>query len=277
MRSPKLIHLNQIEERLLKAKLEAVRSSVAHAGEKGRELEYKVRHLLRDVLPPEYGLTTGFVAWLSPKGPVLSTQLDIIIYNAIQHAPLVHLDACDVLPLEAVYGYVEVKASLCSTSDKAEKLANNSIEMCIQKNAALRAMKTRAYRTHGIGTPFYKPWLSMRSYVVAFETSGDVANNVDAFASRMAQILRRQSNAHLHGVLVPEHGFFYTRPVNTNTAQEDDYFHVKYTTDHPLLAFKSLLLHGLATFMRPEPSWVPALDLYFSHKPQWHERTPSGE
>lgn len=274
MHSPNLVELSQIEERLLKAKLEAVRLSIAHTGERGRELEHQVRRLLRDILPPEYGLTTGFVAWLSPQGPVLSTQLDIIIYDAIQHAPLIHLDACDVLPLEAVYGYVEVKASLCSTSDEAKEPADNSIETCIRRNAPLRAMKTRAYRVHGIGRPFHEPWLSMRAYVVAFEASGSVATDAGALASRMAQVLKRQGNAHLHGVLVPEHGFFYTRPVNPNTADEDDYFRIRYTTDRPLLAFWSTFLKGLATFRRPEQSWVPAIDLYFSHMPQWHEQVP---
>lgn len=277
MHSPNFVELSQIEERLLRAKMEAVRLSIAHAGEKGRELEHQVRRLLRDLLPPEYGLTTGFVAGLSAEGPILSTQLDIIIYDAIRHAPLIHLDACDVLPIEAVYGYVEVKASLSSTSDDAKEFADNSIETCIRRNAPLRAMKTRAYRVSGIGTPFYAQWLSMRAYVIAFEAIGAIAADAGAFASRMAQVLKRQGNAHLHGVLIPEHGFFYTQPVNPNTADADDYFHVRYTTDHPLLAFRSILLQGLATFKRPEESWVPAVDLYFSHTRQWQERLPAAQ
>jgi hypothetical protein len=76
---------------------------------------------------------------------------------------------------------------------------------------------------------------------------------------------------------VLDHGFFYTRPVNPGDAEDDDYFHVRYTTDQPLLAFKSLLLQGLATFQWPPQSWVPAVDPYFSHQPQWHEQVPTGE
>jgi hypothetical protein len=282
MHSPKLVELSAIEERLLRAKLEAVRFAISHAGEKGRELEHQVRRLLREILPSEYGLTTGFVAYLTPQGPRLSAQLDIIIYDAIRHGPLVHLEACDVLPLEAVYGYVEVKASLCSTSDEAEKPSESSIEACISRNAPLRAMKTRVYREAGVGSPpstviYREPWLSIRAYVVAFEAEGLVANNPDAFASRTAQVLKRQGDSHLHGVLVPDHAFLYTRPVNPDDAEDDDYFHVRYTTDQPLLAFKSLLLQGLATFQRPPQSWVPAVDLYFSHQPQWHEQKPTGE
>jgi hypothetical protein len=282
MHTPDLAHLSRIEEQLLIARLEAVRLSIAHAGEKGRELEFQVRRLLRELLPPEYGLTTGFVAWLSPTGPVLSSQLDIIIYDAIRHSPLIHLEACDVLPLEAVYGYVEVKASLCSSSDEATSVADNSIESCAQKNAALRAMNTRAFRISNFGSPprtalFHEPWLSLRAYVVAFEASGSIAENPDAFASRMAQVLKRQKDAHLHGVLIPGNGFFYTQPVDPSIAQPDDYYHIRYTTDHPLLAFKTVLLQGLATFRRPTDGRVPAIDLYFSHTPQWKEQVPKLE
>jgi hypothetical protein len=287
MQSPDFAQLSRIEERLLKARLEAVRSSISHAGEKGRELEFQVRRVLRELLPPEYGLTTGFVASLSQSDPskyrpVLSSQLDIIIYDAIRHSPLIHLDVCDVLPLEAVYGYVEVKASLCSTSDEASEPAENSIEACIRRNAPLRTMKMRAYRVIRGGSPpitelIYAPWLSMRGYVVAFEISGTVAANPHALASRMAQFLKHEGNAHLHGVLVPEHGFFYTRPVDPKRAEDDDDFRVKYTTEHPLLAFKAKLLEGLATFQRPPESWVPAVDLYLSHEPQWHEQSPTSE
>lgn len=39
MHSPNLLELSAIEERLLLARLEAVRLAISHAGEKGRELE----------------------------------------------------------------------------------------------------------------------------------------------------------------------------------------------------------------------------------------------
>jgi hypothetical protein len=53
-------------------------------------------------------------------------------------APIVSLETCDVLPLEAVYGYVEVKATIRSSSDEAEKPAHNSIEKCLITNRGLR-------------------------------------------------------------------------------------------------------------------------------------------
>lgn len=282
MNAPNFANLSRIEEQLLAAKLEAIRMSISHAGEKGRALEHQVRLLLRSLLPPEYGLTTGFVAWLSPNGPVLSSQLDIVIYDAIRHSPLIHLESCDVLPLEAVYAYVEVKATLRSTSDAAATPTDDSIEACIRKNVAIRKMRSRVFNAPTGDSPItietqQMSWLALRSYIVAFEPIGTVATDADSFASRMAQVLRQHREAHIHGVLVPNHGFFYTRPVNAATASDDAYHHVRYTTDHPLLAFKTVLLQGLATFQRPPSSWAPAIERYFEHEPQWRERAPSIE
>jgi hypothetical protein len=143
--SPDFAALSRIEENLLVAKLEATRLSISHAGEKGRALEHLVHDFLRDLLPAEYGLSTGFVVWLSPTGPQLSPQLDIIIYDAIRSGPLIRLNTCDVFPLEAVYGYMEVKASLRSSSDDAKEPADNSIEKCIAQNVVMRGMDRRSF------------------------------------------------------------------------------------------------------------------------------------
>jgi hypothetical protein len=279
--SPDFVSLARIEEDLLVAKLEATRAAISHAGEKGRTLEQHVQALLRDLLPAEYGLSTGFVVWRSPHGPTLSTQLDIIIYDAIRGSPLIRLDTCDVFPLEAVYGYVEVKASLTSTSDAAAEPASNSIEVCVERNAALRGMDTRNFIVTIAGSPIAVerqciPWMSLRSYIVAFEVAGAVAGQPAAFAGRMADLLKRKGPpAHIHGVFVPKHGLFYTRPVDVREADPEDYFHVRYTTEHSLLAFKSLLLEGLATFPRPSQDWSIDLSGYLPHVADWQESSPT--
>jgi hypothetical protein len=100
--TPQFAELNKIEEELLVAKLQAVRMSIVHAGEKGRALEYGVRTLLRSILPAEYGLSTGFVVYHTGDGTRLSSQLDIIIYDAIRSGPIISLETCDVFHLEAV-------------------------------------------------------------------------------------------------------------------------------------------------------------------------------
>lgn len=276
--APDFSKLSALEENVLAAKLEAVRASISHGGEKGRALEFDVRQLLRGMLPPEYGLTTGFIASTSASGAVcLSSQLDIIIYDAIRHSPLIHLESWDVLPIEAVYGYVEVKASLRSSSDLTAKPASSSIEACIATNLELRKLRERVFNITIEGSPITiethrVPWLAPRAYVVAFEPDGAIASDADELAARMAEVLKRNRAAHLHGVLIPRHGFFYTRPVDVRTALDDDYSHVLYTTDHPLLAFKTILLQGLATFQRPPEGWAPAIDQYLNHTGKWQEK-----
>ena len=211
----------------------------------------------------------------------LSKQLDIIIYDAVRYSPLVRMESCDVLPLEAVYGYVEVKSTLRSTSDEAKELAHDSIESLVQQNAAIRALRERVFYNTLSGSPIQIEknsvhWLAPRAYVVAFEAIGTIAGSPDNFAKRLAEVLKRQENAHLHGILVPNLGFYYTRAVDEQSANADDYYHVKYTTDHPLLAFKTILLEGLATFQRPPVEWYPAIDRYLKHKGQWKEKSPYG-
>ena len=279
MSTPNLSELNGIEEQILLARLSSVRASIAHAGEKGRDLEFHVRRLLRDLLPGEYGLTTGFVAYVEADTVKLTSQLDIIIYDSIRYSPLVRMESCDVLPLEAAYGYVEVKATLRSSSDETQKPAHDSIEAIVGKNAAIRALRTRVFYETLAGSPIdvvkqTERWLALRAYVVAFEAVGEIAKDPDKFAKRLATVLKRQGDAHLHGILVPNGGFYYTRPVDIRSANADEYFHVKYTTDHPLLAFKSILLEGLATFQRPPVGWTAALDQYLKHAGQWVEQAP---
>lgn len=66
-KAPQFSELNAIEEKLLLAKLGAVRAAIAHAGEKGRALENGVRTFLRSILPAEYGLSNGFVVFHTIK------------------------------------------------------------------------------------------------------------------------------------------------------------------------------------------------------------------
>lgn len=277
---PKFAELNKIEEELLVAKLKAARMAIVHAGEKGRALEFEVRTLLRSILPAEYGLSTGFVVYHTDSGPRLSSQLDIIIYDAIRSGPIISLETCDVFPLEAVYGYIEVKATLQSSSDDANKPADNSIEKCLLNNQELRSMVDRRYWVSEAGSPVATmlvkhSWMSIRSYVFAFEPVGSVVNDLGQLAQRIANVSKKQgSPTHLHGVFIANHGFLYTVPVDVQVANPDDYYHIGFTSEHSLLAFKSLLLAGLARFPKPQDEWAPAIDQYFQHEPNWEFRKP---
>jgi hypothetical protein len=272
---PDFATLSRIEEHLLAARLDSIRSSINYAGEKGRALEQAVWGLLRELLPAEYGLSTGFIVWVSPSGPRLSRQLDIIIYDAVRCGPLIRLATCEVFPLEAVYGCVEVKATLRSTP-RRKPHADDSIEACVARNFELRQMDTRWYWAPTGGSPagFHRvevPWLSVRSYVVAFELVGEV-RDLAVLAKRMSVALKLSGGpAHLHGVFIPNQGMLSTLSVDERKAHRDDYFHVRYTRDHPLMAFKTMLLSELVTFDRPSHDWAPAVDKYFDSISEWRD------
>ena len=71
--------------------------------------------LVQELLPPEYGLTTGFIAYKSESGKtLLSPQLDIRVYDAIRHSPPYSFGVLRRTASGAVYGCVEVKAPLTS-------------------------------------------------------------------------------------------------------------------------------------------------------------------
>jgi len=219
----------------------------------------------------------GFVVFHAADGPRLSSQLDVIIHDALRNGPIVPLETCDVFPLEAVYGYVEVKATLKSSSDEAEKPAENSIEKCLMRNQELRNMRDRRYHLP-IGTvdTILMPaeWASripsIRSYAFAFEASDAITKDLMRLVQRMADYSKKLGNpTQLHGLFIVGQGFLSMRPVDQARAIPDDYFHTGYTEDHPLLAFKTSLSHALARVPRPHLYWAPAIEQYFQHQPKW--------
>lgn len=262
------------EEKLLSAKLDAVRASIRHGGEKGRAIEQSVLAFLRSFLPGEYGLSAGFVAYHDGESIKLSKQLDIIIYDAVRSAPLASLGTCDVFAIEAVFAYVEVKASLCSTSN-TEDAAADSIERCIADNHELRKMRERRYlQVSHHGSPYGVhrtrfDELSVRGYVFSLEARGSVACDIERLAQRVRQVSRAASRqAHLHGVFATNSGFLYTAPSTPETDKNHTH-HVRFTKTHPLLTFKATMLEQLATFWRPPPDWFIDVRSYFDRLPEW--------
>lgn len=88
---------------------ELAKSIVAHRPEKGRVVEGIVRSALRTILPVRYSIGTGFAVTASGK---ISPQLDIVIYDAFQNAPIILEGGAGLFPIECIYGFVEVKSVL---------------------------------------------------------------------------------------------------------------------------------------------------------------------
>jgi hypothetical protein len=271
-KSPDFIAVSSLEEQLLYQKLDTVRLVLSHAGEKGRSLEAEARDFLRDVLPAEYGLTTGFIAYHGENGPLLTSQLDLVIFDNVRCGPIARLGSCDVIPIESAYGYIEVKASLRSTSDGASELADNSIEQCIETNQVLRKIKVRKFWVPGVGSVTSAgvvcddSFPSLRSYVLAFSAEGEIARTPQLMAQRIANFCKRVGQpVHLHGVFVAGSAFYSTIPLSDNEIHKNDLTHafrVRYVSSDALAAFKWTLLHDLARFPRFPSYWTPALDQY---------------
>jgi hypothetical protein len=114
-KQPKFRKVSQLQGTALIDRQKIARELTDHPREKGRGLETDVAAVLRDILPAEYGVGTGFVAHIGDDAAELSAQLDVIIYDAIRGGPIGNVSTtCEVYSLEAVYGYVEVKAQLFS-------------------------------------------------------------------------------------------------------------------------------------------------------------------
>lgn len=273
---PDLGKFYEKEENALAARLDAIRAVLSHSGEKGRALEAVVSKLLRSILPSEYGLSTGFIAYEDENGDFrLSSQLDIIIYDALRCGPLARLEACDVFPLEAVYGYLEVKAAI-RTSRKKE-LPPDSLEYCVKQCAQLRDMTIRRYyrpksgtKTEAepvtIGNDKKKELLSIRSWVFAFEAKGRISK-----AGYLSQRLADCSadpyldlQPHVHGLFVAGYGYFGTVSEELPPGVRRSKYEVGFNTTHPLSAFKWSLLHDLARFWRFPQGWTPAVHRYVS-------------
>ena len=139
---------------------------------------------------------------------------------------------------------------------KRKNFPTNSIEKCIEKNRELRSMTDRRFWTPIVDDPvsaglIKNEWMSIRSYVFAFEAEGTVAQNPEEFAQRIADVSARLgSPVHLHGIFVAGQGYYVMRAIDVRKAKPEDYFHVGYTTTQPLAAFKWSLIQSLARFPR---------------------------
>jgi hypothetical protein len=257
------------EERVLEARLKAARAVLTHPGEKGRALEGVVMNLLRDFLPAEYGLGTGFIAYLASDGPKLTEQLDIIIYDALRCGPIARLEACEVYPLEAVYGYVEVKTEIKGTAtEKAEKKPE-TVAALVRQSKRLRGLLERVYwgpdstqRTVAHLHRWQIP-VSIRSFVFAFSCDGEVSDETaEVLKTNLETATERiGGDAFISGMYVGGVGFFRCIPVES----EDDprRFAYKMVTNGSLSAMKTYMLHGLARFPRIPLNVTPALELYW--------------
>jgi hypothetical protein len=132
MASTKAFDLDRLFEgvlRRLKTEAEYFSRLTDHDPELGRLNETHLVRMLRDYLPPKIGIGTGFIV-SGGAGRTQSPQCDIVLYDALNNAPLYKSDAWSIYPIEMVYGVIEVKTTL----------KPSTLKEAFNKCAAIRAM-----------------------------------------------------------------------------------------------------------------------------------------
>lgn len=102
----------QLDRMLATKQLQA--EPIGHNLEKGLGNEEALREVLRSFLPKKFGVAKGKVTNASGA---MSKHVDVIIYDAVE-CPSLFVDENDnqILPIERVYGCIEVKTTLSSAS-----------------------------------------------------------------------------------------------------------------------------------------------------------------
>jgi hypothetical protein len=170
-----------------------------HNPELGRLNETHLVSLLRAYLPPKIGIGTGFIASGGDR-PRQSPQCDIILYDALNNAPLYTSDAWSIYPIEMVYGVIEVKTTL----NKRE------LEDAFEKCAQIRSMATtpdgqgnKAYIQQVLPKPRVPTHFEVRFSDLPprfFVFGYDGWKTKNGLERNFESISRENKGAHIHGV-----------------------------------------------------------------------------
>ncbi|HNV36290.1 MAG: hypothetical protein BWX81_00401 [Spirochaetes bacterium ADurb.Bin110] len=252
----------KLEEKILTKRWEIIRKSINHSGEKGFAAEKEIHDILRSILPNEYGITTGFIAYKDNKEdpPKISKQLDLIIYDALKCSPLIRLGTCDVVPIEGVYAYVEIKGCLY----------NNEIKGILEETNRLRSITHRYYyEIDGPTTSKLREYgnknetaFPIRAYIICLTAESTlnyekIKENLENYSSKI------KGNVFISGMLVGNCGYFYSYSVDTNKQNDiSNQYKIYAIKDNGFLQFKNRILVDLSRFFRIPQNLTIALDLY---------------
>jgi hypothetical protein len=285
-----LHEFTKAEENVLSSRLNAIRASISHPGEKDESVEMEIMQFIRGFLPSEYGVGTGFIAYHAKQSVEetsivengetsykysyfaerdvlkLSSQLDIIIYDAMRSGPIVQLGTCEVFPLEGVYGYIEVKSSIGKRKDKQGKTA---IQRLLDQSNELRSMKTRLYwrplkgtYTRAVAFPFpLRESISIRSYAVILDAEA-LGSKKDIHALMQDDFrIHDGDETFMHGIYVNGKGFYRFNPMEEYLRK--DKRTISFYEQAPLSEFKKALYMDLCRFPRTPDGCTIAIDKYF--------------
>lgn len=122
---------------------------VKHAGDKGENREHILREFLSKYLPSRYGVAKGQIITKDGK---ISHSADIIIFDAL-NTPILYSEHTAIVPIEGVFGVIEVKSSLSKPEFIAAARQIESFKRMAPRELGL--IETREYVTlHRASRPF---------------------------------------------------------------------------------------------------------------------------
>ena len=104
----------------MKIDFEEITSKIQHNGEKGTARENILQEYLKSYIPKKYSFSKGTIVDCKD---VQSKQIDIIIHDKFLTPYLVDMNDTKIIPIESVYGVIEVKSTL--SKDELRKCVKN--------------------------------------------------------------------------------------------------------------------------------------------------------
>ena len=179
---------------------ELAKSLVQHKAEKGRIVEGVVKSALSTILPKRFSIGTGFAITSSEQS---SSQLDIIIYDALNNSPIILHSGMGLLPIECIYGIIEVKSALDRNEiDSSTKAIGIVRGFAKEKKYVLYGSHTDENDNTVVGEYELtdpRP-LSPRSFILTINSKYTTMNTLQ----EVLTISTEQNNAHVHGLYVLE-------------------------------------------------------------------------
>jgi hypothetical protein len=162
------------------------------------------------MLPGRFSLGTGFAITASGRS---SSQLDLVIYDAINNAPIILEGGAGLFPIECLYGFVEVKTILDSTAIDGFAKAVGTVRSFAPEKRFVAYRTRDSSEGHGVvdDMELADP-LPPRSFLFAIKSAyGDIASLVTDLTSAT-----EKHQAHIHGLAVMERGWLIRQKAYRN-------------------------------------------------------------
>lgn len=150
---------------------------IKHNLSKGINREERLKSILRSYLPKRFSISSGAV--VSSDGEQ-SSQIDIIVYDALEGFPLYGDDGNQLFPIECVYAVIEVKS----------RLTKDELDICKQNILSVKNMQKKAYERRGRAPRFTHLHESPTEFfpVLGFVFSYDTSLKLDTLKKRLNEI-----------------------------------------------------------------------------------------